>query len=55
MMHGDIGSARPKKASFAPIRRSPHVLILDVALLRLRSKHLCGLVLVQNLPFSDRH
>jgi hypothetical protein len=50
-----VGSAT---ASFGPGRRSQDVEILDVALLRLRFQHPCGLVLNQNLPLliiSDHH
>jgi hypothetical protein len=37
------------------MRRSPRVSILNVALLRLRRKPLCGLASDQNLPFLHEH
>ncbi len=37
------------------MRRSPRVSVLDVALLRLRRKPLCGLASDQNLPFLNEH
>ncbi len=42
-------------AYFGPMRRSPRVSVLDVALLRLRRKPLCGLASGQNLPFLNEH
>jgi hypothetical protein len=35
--------------------RSPRVSVLNVALLRLRRKPLCGLASDQNLPFLNEH
>jgi len=37
------------------MRRSPRVSVLNVALLRLRRKPLCGLAWDQNLPFLNEH
>jgi hypothetical protein len=37
------------------MRRSPRVSVLNVALLRLRRKPLCGLASDQNLPFMNEH
>jgi hypothetical protein len=51
----DCASIHREVAYFAPIRRSPRILILNVAGLRLRSKSLCGLVLEQNLPLLDEY
>jgi hypothetical protein len=42
-------------ASLGPMRRSPRVSVLNVALLRLRRKPLCGLASDQNLPFLNEH
>ena len=36
------------------MRRSPRVSVLNVALLRLRRKPLCGLASDENLPFLNR-
>jgi hypothetical protein len=37
------------------MQRSPRVFVLNVALLRVRRKPLCGLASDQNLPFLNEH
>jgi hypothetical protein len=48
-------SWRHEMASIDPGLRSHFVETLDVALLRLRVQHRCGLGLNQKLPFVDAH
>jgi hypothetical protein len=52
---GKPGQQHPQMASIDPGLRSHFVETLDVALLRLRVQHRCGLGLNQKLPFVDAH